>query len=57
MLHTLIQPLFIIVFFVMIRSTDLAIGYTVSHDALRAVFYWFVAVLALIYVVVTLFGL
>lgn len=57
MLHTLIQPLFIIVLFVMVRSTDLAIGYTVSRDALRAIFYWLAAVLALIYVVVTLFGL
>jgi hypothetical protein len=57
MFHTLIQPLFILVLFVLVRATDLAIGYMVARDALRAAFYWLVAVLALIFIVLTLFGL
>lgn len=56
-MHALIQPLFILVCFVLVRSTDLAISAAIGHDVVRTIAYGFVAVLAVIAVVVTLFGL
>ena len=56
-MNTLIQPLFILVFYVLIRSADIAISASIARDIVRAIFYGIVAILALIYVVITLFGL
>jgi hypothetical protein len=50
---TLINPQFILVLFVLIRAGDLAISSAIARDTIRAVLYGFVAVLALIFVVLT----
>ncbi len=56
-MKTLIQPLFILVLFVLVRASDLAITAAIGHSIIRAVAYGIVAVLALFAVVITLFGL
>lgn len=56
-MNTLIQPFFIIVLFVLIRSADIAISASIVRDIVRAIFYGIVGILALVYVVITLFGL
>lgn len=56
-MHTLLQPLFVIVLFVCVRSGDLAISAAIGRDTLRAILYGLTALLALIVIIVTLFGL
>lgn len=54
-MSTYFQPLFIISFFVLVRAGDLAITAGVARDILRAVFYGIAALLALVFVVITVF--
>jgi hypothetical protein len=56
-MKALLQPLFVIVLFVLVRSADLAISSAIAHGTIRAVCYGIVAVFALLIVVLTLFGL
>lgn len=56
-MHQLIQPLFVVVLFVSIRAGDLAISAAIARDTLRAILYGLTALLALIAIIVTLFGL
>jgi hypothetical protein len=56
-MHTLIEPLNVILLFVLIRAGDIAIGAAVARDALRAIFYGVVSLLALIAMIVVVFGL
>lgn len=56
-MKTLIQPLFVILLFVLVRSADLAISAAIAKGIIRAICYGIVAVLALLAVVVILFGL
>jgi hypothetical protein len=56
-MHSLLQPLFIIVLFVLVRCADIAIGAARGRDTIRAICYGIVAILALIYIVVTLLGI
>jgi len=53
-MSTLLQPLFIILLFVLVRSGDIAIGSALARDWARFVFYVIVAILALIAVVISL---
>jgi len=53
-MSTLIQPLFVIVLFVAVHSGVLAVT---SGNTIRSVLYGFVAVLALIVVVLNLLGI
>jgi hypothetical protein len=53
-MNTLIQPLFIVVLFVLVRSADIAIVAARGRDTIRVICYGIVAILALIYIVVTL---
>jgi len=52
----LLQPPFIILLFVLVRSGDLAISAGISRDTIRAICYGIIAILALVVVVLTLFG-
>ena len=52
-----LAPLFILVLFVLVRSGDLAISAGIARDTVRAVLYGIVALLALLAVVISLFGL
>lgn len=56
-MHNLIQPLFVLVLFVCVRAGDLAIDAAIGRDTLRAILYGLTALLALIVIIVTLFGL
>lgn len=56
-MHTLIDPTFILVLFVLIRAGDIAITAGIARDTLRAILYGIVAILALVAVVVTLLAL
>jgi len=56
-MHALLQPLFVITLFVCVRAGDIAIGAAVGRDTLRAILYGLTALLALIVIIVTLFGL
>jgi hypothetical protein len=56
-MNTLLQPLFIITLFVLVRSGDIAISAGQSRDTIRALLYGIVAILALVAVVIALFGL
>jgi hypothetical protein len=56
-MHALIEPLNVILLFVLIRAGDIAIGAAVARDTLRAILYGIVAVLALIAVIFVVFGL
>lgn len=53
-MHTLLQPLFILLLFVMVRSGDIAIGAVRTRDTLRAIVYGIVAILALVVLVIAL---
>lgn len=55
-MRTLIQPLFVLVLFVLVRSADLAISAAIARSIARAVFYGIVAVLALLAVLLVLLG-
>jgi hypothetical protein len=56
-MSTLLQPQFIILLFVLVRSGDIAIGSARARDTIRALCYGIVAILAIIAVVIILFGL
>jgi hypothetical protein len=56
-MRTLIQPLFVLVLFVLVRAGDLAITYALARSLIRAVAYGIVAVLALLAVLLSLFAL
>ena len=47
----------VLLLFVLVRAGDIAIGAAVVRDVLRAIFYGIVAVLALIALIVVVFGL
>ena len=53
-MHALLQPLFIVLLFVLAYSADLAITNGIAHNTIRAIVYGIIAVLALIVVVLTL---
>lgn len=53
-MSTLLNPQFIVVLFVLVRAGDIAIGSAIARDTVRAIFYAVVAILALIYVVLSL---
>ncbi len=50
------NSLLIIVIFVLIRSADIAISSAIARDIIRSIFYGIVAILALVFVVLSLFG-
>lgn len=56
-MHTLLQPQLVIVLFVCVRAGDIAIGAAMGRDTIRAILYGFTALLALIVLIVSLFGL
>lgn len=56
-MHTLIQPLFILVLFVLVRCADIAISAARTKDTVRVICYGIVAILALIYIVIALLAL
>ena len=56
-MKTLLQPLFLLLLFVLVRAGDLAISAAIAMSTVRAICYGLVAVLALIAVIITLFGL
>ena len=56
-MKTLIQPTFVTIAFILVRSADLAISAAIGRSIVRAICYGIVAVLALLAVVVILFGL
>lgn len=56
-MQKLLQPQLIVALFVMVRAGDLAIQAAAGRDTLRAIAYGFVAILALLVVILTLFGL
>ena len=47
----------VLVLFVCVRAGDIAIGAAVGRDTLRAILYGFTEIVALIVLIVTLFGL
>jgi hypothetical protein len=53
-MSTLIQPLFVVLLFVLVRSADIAITAGIARDTPRAIVYGIVAVLALIAIIVAL---
>ncbi len=56
-MHSLFtNSLLIIVIFVLVRSADLAISSAIARDIIRSIFYGIVAILALVFVVLSLFG-
>lgn len=57
MIHTLIQPLFVLVLYALVRCADISISSARARDTIRSLCYGIVAILALIYVVLTVFGL
>lgn len=56
-MHTLIESSFILVLAVLVFAADRSITTAIAKDAVRAVCYGIVALLALIYVIVSLLGL
>lgn len=57
MLRALIDATFILILFVLVRSSDIVISAIVARDYLRIVFYGLVALLALIWILIKLLGL
>ena len=55
-MSVLIQPTFILILFVLVRSGDIAIGAARGHDTLRAIVYGVVALLALLCLLFTQLG-
>ena len=55
-MSTLINPQFILVLFVLIRAGDIAISAAIARDTIRAICYAIVAILSIIFVVLTLVG-
>jgi fumarate reductase subunit D len=56
-MHTLIEPLFILVLGFLVYFGDQAISYAIARNTIRAICYGLVAVLSLLAVVVMLFHL
>ena len=56
-MRTLLDATFILILFVLIRTADLAISAALGRSYIRAVCYGFVAILALLWVILKLFGL
>lgn len=52
-MHTLIQPLVVLLLFVLVRAGDLAISSAMARDTIRAVLYGLVAIRALIALIVS----
>ena len=57
MLKSLIDATFILVLFVLVRSSDIVISDIVARDYLRIVCYGTVALLSLIWILIKLLGL
>lgn len=55
-MSTILQPMFILLLFVLIRSADIAITSGIARDTIKTVAYGIVAILALIAVVIMLLG-
>jgi hypothetical protein len=55
-MRALIQPTFVLVLFVLVRSADLAISAAIARSVIRAVAYGIVALLALLAVLLVLLG-
>lgn len=53
-MRTFIEPTFVLLLFLLVRSADLAITAAISHSVIRAIAYGIVALLALIAVLVSL---
>jgi hypothetical protein len=56
-MHTLIEPMTVVLLFVLVRAGDIAISAAAVRDVVRAICYGIVAVLALIALIVVVFGL
>jgi hypothetical protein len=56
MMRVLLQPLFYLVFAMFVRASDLAISAAIARSVMRAICYGIVAVIGLLIVVLTLFG-
>jgi hypothetical protein len=50
------NSLLIIVIYVLVRSADLAISSAIARDIIRSICYGIVAILALVFVVLSVFG-
>lgn len=50
------NALLIIVIFVLVRSADIAISSAIARDIIRAIFYGIIAIIALVFVVLSVFG-
>lgn len=50
------NALLILVIYALVRSADLAISHAIARDLIRAIVYGIVAILALVFVVLSLFG-
>lgn len=56
-MSTVLAPLFILLLFVVVRAGDLAITAAMGRDTIRAVCYGVTALLALISLILTVFGI
>lgn len=56
-MSTFLQPQFVILFYVLLRAADIAIGASIARDVIRAVLYGIIAIFAIVIVVSALFGL
>lgn len=56
-MHTILQPLFVIALFVLVRAGDLAISAGIARSTIRAVCYGIVAILALIVLLLAILGM
>ena len=50
------NALLILVIYALVRSADLAISHAIARDVIRAIVYGIVGILALVFVVLSLFG-
>jgi hypothetical protein len=53
-MERLIQPVVVVLLFVLVRAGDIAIGAALARDTVRAIIYGIVAVLAVIALIVSL---
>ena len=54
-MHTLLNPLLIMLLFIVVRAGNLAITYALGRDTLRAILYGLLALLALIVIILSVF--
>jgi hypothetical protein len=54
-MHNILQPLFIVLLFIVVRAGDIAIGAAYAKDTLRALLYGITALLALIAMIFMIF--